>query len=87
MVKALACTAVAGITPGLPSFTLLRRSLSRLSHVARKLEARGWIHRRPSTEDARVTLAEMTDLGMEEVVRIAPRHVASVRACCASSIG
>jgi DNA-binding MarR family transcriptional regulator len=56
-------------------------SLSRLSHVARKLEARNWIRRRPSTEDARVTLAEMTDQGMEEVIRIAPLHVASVRAC------
>lgn len=56
-------------------------SLSRLSHVARKLEARGWIQRRPSTEDARVTLAEMTERGMDEVVRIAPHHVASVRAC------
>jgi DNA-binding MarR family transcriptional regulator len=56
-------------------------SLSRLSHVARKLEARAWIRRRPSTEDARVTLAEMTERGMAEVVRIAPHHVASVRAC------
>lgn len=56
-------------------------SLSRLSHVARKLETRGWIRRRPSTEDARVTLAEMTERGMDEVVRIAPHHVASVRAC------
>lgn len=56
-------------------------SLSRLSHVARKLEARGWIRRRPSTDDARVTLAEMTSQGMDEVRRIAPDHVASVRAC------
>jgi DNA-binding MarR family transcriptional regulator len=56
-------------------------SLSRLSHVARKLEARAWIRRQSSPEDARVTLAEMTDRGMDEVVRIAPHHVASVRAC------
>ncbi|QCU77243.1 MarR family transcriptional regulator [Citricoccus sp. SGAir0253] len=54
-------------------------SLSRLSHVARKLEARGWIERMPSSEDARVTMAAMTELGMRELVRIAPHHVASVR--------
>lgn len=54
-------------------------SLSRLSHVARKLEDRGWICRRASTDDARVTMAEMTERGMGELVRIAPRHVESVR--------
>ena len=54
-------------------------SLSRLSHAARKLEARGWLQRSTSAQDARVTLAELTDLGLAEVVRLAPMHVASVR--------
>lgn len=55
-------------------------SLSRLSHVARKLESRGLMARSPSSEDARVTMAEITAEGMAEIVRLAPFHVASVRA-------
>ncbi len=55
-------------------------SLSRLSHVARKLEGRGLMARSPSSEDARVTMASITDAGMAEIVRLAPHHVASVRA-------
>ncbi|MFC7403376.1 MarR family winged helix-turn-helix transcriptional regulator [Citricoccus sp. GCM10030269] len=54
-------------------------SLSRLSHVARKLESRGWIRRSPSREDARVTMAGMTPEGMSELQRLAPHHVESVR--------
>lgn len=54
-------------------------SLSRLSHSARKLEARGFIERRTSPQDARVTLAQMTQAGMDEIDRLAPRHVESVR--------
>jgi DNA-binding MarR family transcriptional regulator len=55
-------------------------SLSRLSHVARKLESRELIRRSPSSEDARVTMAQITDAGMAEIQRLAPHHVASVRA-------
>lgn len=54
-------------------------SLSRLSHAARKLEKRGWIRRQTSPDDARVTLAEMTEKGMDELEQLAPHHVASVR--------
>lgn len=54
-------------------------SLSRLSHAARKLENQGWIVRTSSRQDARVTLAQMTQAGMEEIERLAPLHVASVR--------
>lgn len=54
-------------------------SLSRLSHVARKLEGRGLMARTPSSEDARVTMASITDEGMDEIVRLAPHHVDSVR--------
>lgn len=55
-------------------------SLSRLSHVARKLESRGLMARTPSSEDARVTMAKITAEGTAEIERLAPHHVASVRA-------
>lgn len=54
-------------------------SLSRLSHVVKKLEQRGWMSRTPSPEDARVTTAALTDEGMAALVELAPDHVASVR--------
>lgn len=38
-------------------------SLSRLSHVARKLEKRGLLTRRLSEHDKRVTVAQLTDKG------------------------
>lgn len=54
-------------------------SLSRLSHVVKKLEQRGWMSRTPSPQDARVTTAAITDEGMAELQRLAPEHVESVR--------
>lgn len=54
-------------------------SLSRLSHVITRLERRGWLRRIRSAEDARVTLAELTDVGYEQVQAAAPGHVAAVR--------
>ncbi|RJU00917.1 MarR family transcriptional regulator [Arthrobacter frigidicola] len=54
-------------------------SLSRLSHVAKKLEARGWLSRSPSTHDGRVTTAVLTDEGMDAVQRLAVKHVDKVR--------
>lgn len=54
-------------------------SLSRLSHVVKKLEQRGWMRRSPSTTDARVTTAAITDEGMAALVDLAPGHVESVR--------
>lgn len=54
-------------------------SLSRMSHAAKRLEKRGWIERKPSPDDRRVTLACLTDEGMATLERAAPRHVASVR--------
>jgi DNA-binding MarR family transcriptional regulator len=53
-------------------------SLSRLSHVVKKLEKRGWVAREQSAEDARVKIASLTDAGWEAVQRMAPHHVASV---------
>ncbi|QIV86392.1 MarR family winged helix-turn-helix transcriptional regulator [Glutamicibacter mishrai] len=55
-------------------------SLSRLSHVVKKLESRGWIVREQSDEDARVKIASLTDDGWDAVAAMAPHHVASVRA-------
>ncbi|PQZ96403.1 MarR family transcriptional regulator [Arthrobacter sp. MYb227] len=54
-------------------------SLSRLSHVVKKLEARGWVQRNRSKDDARVTIAALTDDGWEMIYQLAPQHVASVR--------
>lgn len=54
-------------------------SLSRLSHVVRKLQERGWIERRPSPDDARVTTAYLTGEGMATIEALAPEHVRTVR--------
>jgi DNA-binding MarR family transcriptional regulator len=54
-------------------------SLSRLSHAVTRLEGRGWVTRRPCPDDARATLAELTDAGLEQVVAAAPGHVDTVR--------
>lgn len=54
-------------------------SLSRLSHVISRLEQRGWVTRRPCPDDARATLAVLTDAGWEQVVAAAPGHVDAVR--------
>lgn len=54
-------------------------SLSRLSHVVTRLEKRGWVTRRPCPDDARATLAVLTDDGWDQVVAAAPGHVEAVR--------
>jgi DNA-binding MarR family transcriptional regulator len=54
-------------------------SLSRLSHVVSRLEKRGWVTRRPCPDDARATLAVLTDTGRRQVVAAAPGHVTTVR--------
>ncbi|QNE21224.1 MarR family transcriptional regulator [Kribbella qitaiheensis] len=54
-------------------------SLSRLSHVVKRLEQRGFVERCPSPEDGRITVATLTDAGYEQVVAAAPGHVATVR--------
>jgi DNA-binding MarR family transcriptional regulator len=66
----------------LPMSELAKRtsaSLSRLSHVVTKLQARGWVERRPHPGDARVTTAHLTDAGMETIEELAPGHVEAVR--------
>jgi DNA-binding MarR family transcriptional regulator len=58
---------------------LVNSSLSRLSHVARRLESQGWLSRRPDPTDGRYTLATLTDDGWRKVVAAAPGHVHAVR--------
>ena len=55
-------------------------SLSRLSHVVKKLEGRGWVSRLPSDSDGRVTTATLTSAGLEMLTGLAVSHVAQVRA-------
>ncbi|MDN5754394.1 MAG: MarR family winged helix-turn-helix transcriptional regulator [Arthrobacter sp.] len=54
-------------------------SLSRLSHVVKKLEGRGWVERSQSTDDARVSVAHLRDPGLDMLRGLAPEHVESVR--------
>ncbi|HEY0952824.1 MarR family winged helix-turn-helix transcriptional regulator [Nocardioides sp.] len=54
-------------------------TLPRLSHVVRRLEERGLVHRFPCPEDRRATNARLTDEGWRTVREAAPGHVANVR--------
>lgn len=54
-------------------------SLSRLSHVVSRLEAKGWVRREPCPGDGRFINAVLTDAGWQKVLDIAPGHVADVR--------
>jgi DNA-binding MarR family transcriptional regulator len=55
-------------------------TLPRLSHVASRLEQRGYLERLPCPEDRRATNAVLTDEGWDKVVATAPGHVGTVRA-------
>jgi DNA-binding MarR family transcriptional regulator len=61
-------------------------SLSRLSHVVSRLEAKGWVRRDACLSDGRVINAVLTDEGTEKVVATAPGHVAAVRELLVSSL-
>ncbi|MCY0904982.1 MarR family winged helix-turn-helix transcriptional regulator [Arthrobacter sp. H14-L1] len=54
-------------------------SLSRLSHVVKKLEGRNYVTRCTHARDARVTTATVTEPGMDLVTGLAPAHVHNVR--------
>jgi DNA-binding MarR family transcriptional regulator len=54
-------------------------SLSRLSHVITKLEARGLVERLPCEDSRRVTMVHLTDKGYDVLVEAAPGHVETVR--------
>ena len=55
-------------------------SLSRLSHVAKRLERRGLMGREPDPSDGRCTNAILTEAGLAAGRPAAPGHVAAVRA-------
>ena len=54
-------------------------SLSRLSHVVRRLADNGLVVKRVCAEDGRVSVVELTKAGMRRVSAAAPLHVAKVR--------
>jgi DNA-binding MarR family transcriptional regulator len=54
-------------------------SLSRLSHVVSRLEAKGWVRREPCPGDGRYINAVLTEAGWDKIVATAPGHVAAVR--------
>lgn len=57
----------------------INASLSRLSHVAKRLEGQDYIRREADPADGRYTNAVLTDAGLAAVVRSAPGHVRAVR--------
>lgn len=59
--------------------SLTDSSLSRLSHVASRLEARGAITRTTCPQDRRANNATLTQTGLELVTKAAPGHVRHVR--------
>jgi DNA-binding MarR family transcriptional regulator len=54
-------------------------SLSRISHLIKRLEKRGWIRRELDPADGRYTNAILTEAGWQKVVATAPGHVELVR--------
>ena len=59
---------------------LTNASLSRLSHLIKRLEARGLVRREPDPSDGRVINAILTKAGYAKLVAAAPAHVSTVRA-------
>jgi len=55
-------------------------TLTRLSHVVRRLEERGLVERFACPEDGRATNARLSEAGHAALVAAAPGHVATVRA-------
>jgi DNA-binding MarR family transcriptional regulator len=53
-------------------------SLSRLSHLVKRLEARGFVRREPDPTDGRFTNAILTKSGYAKLVKSAPAHVEAV---------
>ncbi len=58
---------------------LANSSLSRLSHLVKRLEDRGFVRREPDPSDGRFTNAILTDEGFATLAAAAPAHVAHVR--------
>ena len=58
---------------------LANASLSRLSHLVKRLEGRGFVRREPDPADGRFTNAILTAKGLQTLTDAAPGHVAHVR--------
>lgn len=58
---------------------LANSELSRLSHLMRRLEKRGFVRREPDPADGRFTNAILTEEGLDHLTRAAPGHVTTVR--------
>jgi DNA-binding MarR family transcriptional regulator len=58
---------------------LANSSLSRLSHLVTRREARGLVRREPDPADGRFTNAILTEEGFRVLAEAAPGHVAHVR--------
>jgi len=54
-------------------------SLSRLSHLVKRLEARGLVRREPDPTDGRFTKAILTEKGFRTIAEAATGHVSHVR--------
>jgi DNA-binding MarR family transcriptional regulator len=54
-------------------------SLSRLSHLVKRLEGRGLVRREPDPADGRFTNAILTENGFKTLAEAAPGHLAHVR--------
>ncbi len=54
-------------------------TLPRLSHVVKRLEDRGFVHRSVAPEDKRAINAALTDVGFAALAAAAPGHLATVR--------
>ncbi|RVW01460.1 MarR family winged helix-turn-helix transcriptional regulator [Rhodococcus spongiicola] len=61
--------------------------LSRLSHLMRRLEKRGYVRREPDPTDGRFTNAILTDEGLAHLTTAAPGHVAAVRNLVFDALG
>jgi DNA-binding MarR family transcriptional regulator len=53
-------------------------SLSRLSRATTRLEARGWLQRKPDPNDGRYTLATLSESGQQQFDLATPGHVLTV---------
>jgi DNA-binding MarR family transcriptional regulator len=58
---------------------LTNASLSRLSHLVKRLEQRELVRREPDPDNGRFTNAILTERGYARLVAAAPAHVAAVR--------
>jgi DNA-binding MarR family transcriptional regulator len=58
---------------------LTNASLSRLSHLDKRLETRGLVRREPDPKDGRFINAILTDEGYRLLVEAAPKHLEHVR--------